>query len=112
MEAFLSWCRRWHLPTRLPVAVWQVMSYAQWVAARKVIVCVEKMHVFRLAPSQLKEFKLALDKAAKRNRNPEKTSDLRPVAVLAWAQKLNESALVSRMDQQSLVGLALALRAV
>jgi hypothetical protein len=119
----LEWCHRWDLSTQLPVAVWQLMSYAQWVAAvrgpgvaRKVIVCVEKMHVFRLAPlakdPQLKEFKLALDKAAKRNRNPEKTSDLPPSAVLAWAQKLRESVVVSRMDRKSLVGLALALRAV
>jgi hypothetical protein len=123
MEEFLSWCRRWQLSTRLPVPVWQIMSYAQWVAARrgpgvarKVIVCIEKMHVFRLAPlgkdAQLKEFKLALDKAAKRNRNPEKTSDLPPAAVLAWARKLERGGTATRADQQALVGLALALRAV
>jgi hypothetical protein len=123
MEEFLMWCRSWGLSTRLPVPVWQIMSYAQWVAARRgpgvarqVVVCIEKMHVFRLAPlgkdAQLKEFKLALDKAAKRNRNPEKTSDLPPAAVLAWARKLEREGTATRADQQALVGLALALRAV
>jgi hypothetical protein len=123
MDQFLEWCRRWRLETALPSAVWQVMAYAEWVSntrgpgvARKVIVCIEKMHVLRLAPlpssPQLEEFKVALDKAAKRRRNPEKTSDMPPEAVLAWAQRLKEQSEVSRKDQQALVGLALALRTV
>jgi hypothetical protein len=123
MNLFLDWCQRWKLPSRLPVAVWQVMAYAEWVqqvrgpgVARKVIVCIDKIHVLRLAPlpkaPQLEELKEALDRMAKRNRNPEKKSDLPASAVLAWAQRLKESGGGSRMDQQVLVGLALGLRAV
>jgi len=31
-ERFLEWCRRWQWELKLPVPVWQVMSYAEWMS--------------------------------------------------------------------------------
>jgi len=62
--------------------------------ARKVVVYIEKMPVLRFASLpkslELDEFKVALVKAAKRRRNPEKTSDMPPEAVLAWVQRCSQ----------------------
>ncbi len=99
------------------------MAYVEWVCqvrgpgvAHKVLVCVEKVHVLRMAPlprsALLKELAKSLDKLSKRRRNPEKVSDMPVAAILAWAAKLKESMEPSWQDRQRLVGLAVAVRAI
>ncbi len=123
MESFIEWRRRWRLGGQLPAEVWQVMAYIEWVCqargpgvAAKVLVCIEKIHILRMAPLPrsvlLKELAKALDKASKRKRDPEKVSDMPVAAVLAWAAKLKESGCSTLQDRQRLVGLAVALRAI
>jgi hypothetical protein len=81
-----------------------------------VLVCIEKVHVWKLHPlprsAVLEELAKALDKAAKRKRDPEKVTDLPIVAILAWADKVRRTPGSSVRDNQWLVGLALAVRAV
>jgi hypothetical protein len=124
MKKFQDWRGRWNLGGSLPAPQWQVMAYLEWVCqvrgpgvGCKVLASIEKVHRLRLRPlpksKVLQELSRAMEKASKRNRDPEKVSDLPVVAVLAWAQKLRRLGRGAESgDQQGLVGLALGLRAI